>query len=322
MPLGLIGRVMMVQLLFLPLAFAARWTAPSENRPSFKIGIVGTTLSMDISDEKGEIKPQIKYRPNSLGRLVFGVEYLGYGLSAGLTPKGDSTRDAQYGSTNGIDYQFRFFREENTFEFFYQKYSGFYIENSSEIDPSIQGTDPYLQRGDLESEHLGIQYFRTLNPENFSLAACFDQSGWQKESGGTWFLYSGLDQHGIHADSGLIPSSLTASYSSLISFTQGHFTTAKIGFGGAYALVYSQFFIAAQLVIAGGQQKQVYHLDTESIDRLIPTSGGNLKLSFGYNGDRYFSSIKIFNDSTSLSIKDRKINMGTLEIGFNIGTHL
>lgn len=302
------------------LLFAAKWSPPRENAPTVKMGIVGTSLNLDIKDINGEAIP-IQYRPNSLGRIAVGIEYLGFGAMVGTAPKAAQSNESQFGKTTGIDYQFRFLREQNSFDFFYQKYQGFYILNSKKIDPTIQGEDPYLQRSDIHTEHIGFQYYRTLSPENFSIAACFDQSGWQKENGGTWFYYSALSQHHIDSDYSIIPSSLISSYSSIQDFKKGDFTTAKLGFGGAYVWVYNKFFLAGKLIAAFGQQKQNYNLGTEEIDRWVPTSGGSAKISLGFNGDSYFTSFNLFNDSTDITMNDRQIQFGTLEISWLWGAH-
>jgi hypothetical protein len=257
-----------------------------------------------------------------MGRAAIGIEYFGAGLTVGFAQENSQENETRLGKTTGIDYQFRFLREENSFDLFYQKYSGFYIANSKDIDPTIEGNDPLMQRSDLHSEHVGLQYYRTLSPENLSLAACFDQSGWQKESGGSWFIYSAFDQHHIDSDASLIPTQVSSSYSTIQEFQGGNFTSAKLGFGGAYAFVYNHFYLATKLIIAGGQQKQVYSLGIEDIDRIIPTAGGNAKISFGYNSDSFFSSFNLFNDTSDISLRDRRIRLGTLELSLFFGLHL
>lgn len=314
--------LIIMTLLYKEFLFASKWTAPRENAPTLKMGIVGSSFSLDIDDPEGKSKPPIQYRPNTMGRTAIGIEYLGAGLTIGFTQSSTQENETRYGKTTGIDYQFRFLREENSFDLFYQKYSGFYIANSKDIDPTIQGNDPLIQRSDLHSEHMGLQYYRTLNPENLSLAACFDQSGWQKESGGSWFLYSAFDQHHIDSDASLIPSQVSSSYPTIQEFQGGNFTSAKLGFGGAYAFVYNHFYVAGKLIIAGGQQKQSYTLGAESINRIIPTAGGNAKISFGYNGDAFFSSFNLFNDTTDITLRDRRLRLGTLELSLFLGLHL
>jgi hypothetical protein len=316
------GSIITAMVCFSQLSLAARWTPPPDEKPSFKFGVVGTSLMVDISDPEGVVKTPVEYRPNSLGRLTFGVAYLGFGATAGITTEREPEDEAQFGRTTGMDYQFRFFREQNSFDLFYQKYTGFYVENSKDIDPTIQGTDPFMQQSDMHSEHLGLQYFRTLSPEDFSMAACFEQNGWQKESGGTWFGYAAVDQHHLESASSLIPTQLLADYASIQDFRSGNFTTGKIGFGGAYVFVYNKYYLVGKLIVAMGQQKQKYELSGEKIDRLVPTSGGNAKVSMGYNGDTFFTSLNVFNDATSIAIKDRQINMGTLEVSLFFGTHL
>lgn len=302
--------------------FSARWTPPRADKPTLKLGVVGTALNLDIDHLEDESPIPVEYRPNSVGRWSVGVEYLGFGATIGSTPERNPIQEAQFGSTKGSDYQFRFLREQNSFDLFYQKYQGFYILNSQQIEPTRQSTDPYLQRPDLFTEHYGLQYFRTLSPEEFSMASCFEQSGWQKESGGTWFFYGGVDRHRIKADYSLIPTQVAEFFPTIKDFTGGEFTTAKLGFGGAYALIYNNFFAAMKLIVAGGQQQQHYHLNSETVDRVLPSSGGNAKISMGYNGENYFGSLNVFLDSTDLVMNDGKLKMGTIETSIFWGTHL
>lgn len=303
--------------------WAASWVPHSLNKPSFRFGITGGNLGLNLNGiDKDPADPIVKYRPNSLGRLSFGAQYMGFGATLGFTGKQAPEEEIKKGETDGMDYQFRFFNEQNSFDVFYQKYSGYFIENSNEVDPTWIQSDPFLQRSDIKTEHIGFQYFRTLDPVHFSMAACFDQSGWQRESGGTWFLYSALDQHRISADKSIVPTTVTSAYSEIIDFKRGIFTTAKLGFGGAYSFVYNSFFIATQFILAAGQQQQTYSLGAESTDRLMPASGGNFKLSLGYNGPEYFSSFNLFSESTNIFIKNRAIEFNTTDVSVFVGTHL
>jgi hypothetical protein len=301
--------------------FAAKWSSPKENKPSFKYGFISSSLGENFQDQKDAKLTPINYVPNSTGRALLGVSYLGYGLSASFTGQQDNKSIVQRGKTTGQDYQFRFFKEQNTFDVFYQKYQGYYIGNSSELDPNTGGEKTYLQRPDIHSIHYGLQYFRSLNPEDFSMAACFDQEGWQNENGGSWFLYSGIDFHHLDADSSFIPSQLSTQYSSIQDFQKGDFSTLKVGVGGAFALVYSKFIFAAQLIIAGGQQAQSYTLNSMAINKTLPAGGGNLKISLGYNGEIFFSSFNLFNDSTTLKLDDKIITSNTQESTFIVGVH-
>lgn len=298
------------------------WTPHSSNKPSFRVGIAGGSLGFNFrGSDSSPAKPLIQYRPNSQGRLAVGAQYLGLGATVGITGKQSPEEEYKRGHTDGVDYQFRFFREQNSFDIFYQRYHGYFIENSRAVDSSVSSSDPFLQRPDLQTEHMGLQYFRTLSPESFSLAAGFDQSGWQTQSGGTWFLYGAVDQHRISADSSLIPPSVSSQYAEITDFQGGFFSTAKLGFGGAYSLVYNSFFLATQIILAGGQQQQRFNLANEAIDRLIPASGANVKISFGYNGPRYFSSFNLFTDSTNIFIKNRILEFSTTEVSLFLGTH-
>lgn len=308
-------------LIFKSQVFASLWTPAREDKPTVKLGIVGPSFSMSISDPKDKNKETINYSPNIMGSFMLGVEYLGYSGSIGYTSQSDPQSVAQYGKTKGIDYQFRIFRGANTLDFFYQKYQGFYIQNSREIDPNIQKSDPFFQYPSLHTEHLGFQYFRTLNPDNLSMSACFEQSGWQNQSGGSWLLMAAMDQHHIDSDLSLIPAAMSTTYAGIEEFRGGDFITAKLGLGGAFALVYKGLFLAGKLLYSFGQQKQKYLIGSERLERSVPTQGGNIKLSFGYNGDPFFTAIGLFIDTTQLAVSNYSVQMGTVEVRLHFGLH-
>lgn len=311
----------LLEIFFAIPTFATNWTAPRENAPTFKVGITGASLDTTIKDPKDNSKTQIQYTPNSLGRLTVGIEYLGFGASAGFASDYKQEDIRLKGKTSGQDYQFRFFKEQNTFDFFYQKYAGYYIKNSTQIDPTLHSSDPFIQRPDLHTEHYGFQYFYTLEPSELSLGASFNQSGWQKQTGATWFGYSALDKYHIDSDYSLIPTQMISLYQNIQDFSQGDFLTFKIGAGGAFNLVYNNFYLAGMFILAGGQQQQKYRLGSEFIQRIIPTGGGNFKISAGYNGDSYFTALNLFADSTDLTIADKTLSMGTIETNLMFGTH-
>lgn len=301
---------------------ANNWEPPENNRPSVKLGIVGGTLGMQLSDLEGLSKQKINYNPNVSGQWSLGVEYSG--LSASMATNLNPTPQLlnQYGRTKADDYQLRILNEKNTYEVFFQRYEGFYVGNSRQLDSSIGSNDPFFQFSKLHMEHYGFQYFRTINPDQFSMGACFDQSGWQKVSGATWFLYSGYDFH--HIDSGgppIIPDPAINSFASLMDFEKGDFQTFKLGGGGAFAWVFGNFLLGGQLIYAGGQQQKIIQFSSGEIRKQSPTSSANLKVSISYNGPTFFTGAQVFQDTTSINIKDRQLTFSTNEVRWMSGIH-
>lgn len=313
-----------ILLLFCSLkSLASSWTGPGPTDFSVRTGVVGSQLSEDIQGPALLNAPNVNYIPNAPAQTIYGINIGKLGFSYGKLNALPQDQIFLKGNTLEEDYQFRIFGEKNTFDVFYQKYSGYYLNNSEQMDgvSRSSGLVPYLQRSDIHVEHYGLQYFRTLNDDNFSLAANFDQVGWQNQSGGSWFFYTGLDQHHIGGSSSFIPTQAQKYYPQFVNFRSGEFQSLKVGLGGGYSLVFGGLYIAGMLNIDGGQQRQRYELGTEKTERWVPGTGGNLKLSFGYNGKTLFSCFNFFQDSTDVKIADATIHFATMESSFHLGLH-
>lgn len=286
-----------------------------------------STQNISIYDPYNKTSLPIGYQPDASGRVILGVNYLGYSFSVNSVISYSSgpheTTSIGGSSQKGTDYQFRIFGEKNTFDFFYENHKGFQIGNTKQIDPTYNATDPLIHNPDLQSVHFGVQYFRTLQPENYSLAANFNQSGWQKESGGSFFLFGGLDFHRIQTTTFLIPSQLAATYSSIQNFKSGEFETIKLGVGGAYSFVFRNLFLSLFYTYSGGQQNQKIDLGSDGSpkQRQLPTYGQNSKWSLGYNGDNFFLAMNFFQDLTAINLIDKMIDMTTNEYQLILGVH-
>jgi hypothetical protein len=122
----------------------------------------GFTPSLNMTIERAAKQydfPKVVYNPHADNLSSLGVSYGPFGGSISwLNPTKPGT-DFYYGDSTVSDYQFRFFGKKYTFDFFYQYYSGYFIENSEEVDSGITAGMPRIQRPDIKNIHVGAQDF-------------------------------------------------------------------------------------------------------------------------------------------------------------------
>jgi hypothetical protein len=91
--------------------------------------------------------------------------------------------------------------------------------------------------------------------------------------------------------------------------------------GGAFAWVFGNFLLGGQLIYAGGQQQKIIQFSSGEIRKQSPTSSANLKVSISYNGPTFFTGAQVFQDTTSINIKDRQLTFSTNEVRWMSGIH-
>ena len=111
-----------IGVLFLPAGFASAkaWSDASGDNFTLKFGFVTPSLNSEF--KPGNNAPnKVIFKPSSPSKLTVGAGYGPFAASYG-TPGIMSDQDkAEYGESKISDWQFRFFGDVHTFDFFYQK---------------------------------------------------------------------------------------------------------------------------------------------------------------------------------------------------------
>ncbi len=300
------------------LATAKSWDGYADKAATFRFGFVAPAIRQYLNNPGNPQAKTLDYEPNIQTKFGLGVSYGKFGLSTSFAPAPTPDSEQKYGKTTASDYQLRFFGDVHTYDLFYQRYSGFYIGNSADVDPAYTNLPEKIQRPDIDIEHYGFQYFYNFHPDKFH-PGYFDQSAIPTESGGALLAIAGVNHHRISADSALIPSTLSGTYGNFENFKAGEFLTAKIGGAGGYCLVFKSFYLAAMALLTGGQQKQKYDLGAEKIEKTIPQSSVGYKLSTGFNSRNFFMAINFISDSTNFTIDNANINATTNDASIWLG---
>lgn len=295
------------------IASAATWQSPPQKTLNVKLGIVVPSLGTEFKPaEDGAAKP-VSYQPSGTSRTAMALGYGPFGLTASIRNPIDAEERRTRGETSVDDWQLRFYGKYGIWELFYQNYMGFFVENSAEIDPSLGENDPKIQRPDFRSVHYGLQYFRNLSPDEYSMGAAFDHGVYQTKSGGSWILTGTISRHRLAADSSLIPAQVTTSYTDLDGFKDGEFLGARVGGGYGYNFVWAPYYIGLMGTLSYGPQQQRYTLANEYVERGSFFGGGSLKAAIGANGPGSFWGLQMSYDLTTIQIKQSNIGLSTAE---------
>lgn len=298
-------------------ARAKSWSDASKRTWTLKLGFVTPSLNSEFKYEKNS-PDKVIFQPSSPSKFTLGAAYGPFSASYGVPGIMSDKNKAEMGESKISDWQVRFFGDVHTFDFFYQKYTGYFIQNTSTVDPSYNGN---IIRPDISNEHYGIQYFYNFHPEDVSIRAAFDQTSVQTKSGGGGLLMAAANYFKVHADSAILPATVSSQYGDFSSYKGGFFSSFKIGFGGTYTLVFANWFASGLLTVGGGPQSQVFDLGTSEYRKDSKfVTGANMKLSTGYNSKSFFTALGLFIDTQNIENENFYVANSTIEASIWAGT--
>lgn len=294
-----------------------RWSDIPENTLGVKLGVQTPALDYELS---GAGDKEIRYSSRVASQTFLGLTYGPFGLSGSFSNSPTAEDKAKYGTTRASDFQFRFYGRRFTWEFFYQNYKGYYVDNSEQIDPSLNSSSPRLQRPDLSSIHAGAQMIYVFTPERFHLGGAYDGSVRQTESGGSWIGFAAVSNHQITADTPLVPDSLKTDFGKIGTFQEGEFLTLRIGGGYGYTFVMKEnWFLSGVLSYAIGPQRQRSLTSRGWQTSMESTVGTNVKLGAGYNGEKYLGGITLILDQNQIPVAGGLVNADTKQATLYFG---
>jgi hypothetical protein len=283
------------------LAEEMRWESSPDHTLVTQIGIQVPSLGMSIKGAENQV-PELQYKPNSPTRTYLGLSYDNIGFSMAFANPVPKDKETYYGTSTVTDYHLIFYGVQHSYGFFYQNYSGYYIDNSQSVNSNLQDDQPRLQRSDLTTQHYGMEYYYTLDPEKFSLESAYGHSTRQIITGSSWVGILTIANTRISADRSIIPSSFASSYGDLKYFEGGDFLSVDPGLGYGGTLAYGDFYLAGLATLSLGLQRQEFQLGNSKIDHWVGNNTGNVKVSFGYNGKKYFSGFQVEGLVTNIPI--------------------
>lgn len=265
----------------------------------------------------------LQFEPNTSQLTVVGLQYSGVGGSSwGFRQAG---KDSTKGSSKYDDYRFNFaFREFNVY-LAYSRYTGFYLRNTKDVDPSATGD--YDLFPNLYAENIAVHFTYVVNQKHFSLAAVMDQTERQIHSGASWILGLSGVQTTFHNSGGpFIPLEARASYAGDGEIYQGlvRSVSFRAGFGGTWSMFKNRKWFMSGLTSAGvGPQQVTISTTSENYTSYkFFFNQFDLFLSAGWNGDCWYAGLTVFASQSFYWGHKAQIASELASGGLFIGTRL
>lgn len=294
----------------------ATWSKQKNDELKLEVGVIIPRYNFDIKAPKDISSSVAQFEPNAPSKTSIGLTYRNLGASLSTSNPPEKETIANYGESSATDFQFRFFGKR-TYEFYYQSYQGYFIKNSSDLDPSYAGIPQKIVRPDLKTQNYGFNFYWNINDEDYSHAVAFDQSGQQKDSawGVSWLLH--YSQSKIEdKENLLIPSAASSDFGILSSIYGIKRETVAGGLGIGGIATWNHFYLTSFIGVGVGSQKA---------DLII--NGGNplsystvgsyftLRASLGYNGEKNVFGLQVISDGVNTPVGKGEITGNQLEVG-------
>jgi len=261
------------------------------NALTVKSFISGKYLTLGIEDQNGDYS--LDYTPNGNSSIGFGFNYkwIGFGIAFKVINPDEADR---YGETDYLDLQTNFYLRKGVFDLFYQKYKGFYLENTSAMIKDWDDQETFYLRPDIEVVSSGVNYTHVFNPEKFSYISSFSQTEVQKKSAGSIILGASVNFHRLSADSSFIPNNLIyedAFAENEVNSVKGFSTNSRFGY--AHTLVAKQRFFLSLSLDAGLGYVFSNYREPEGKQKYSFSVNPSVSLRFaaGYNHNKWFAGL-------------------------------
>lgn len=285
---------------FSSLGASAQWVRQTADTLKVRVGLVVPRYNFELSSPNEDVRAD--FEPNSATKTALSFSYRNLGFNVYLQNPTSAEDNKNFGHTNTTDLQFRVFGKR-TYELYYQNYEGYFIRNSEALDPSYAGVSNKIQRPDIRTQNIGMNFYWNLNEEDFSQAMAFDQAGFQTADnwGLSWLL------HGNHSlisgDTPFIPAAAASQFGKLAALRKLQRDTLAGGMAIGGIAVYGRYYLAGLLGGGLGYQRNELEYQSSSSENnealgVYATARGG----FGYNSEKYVMGLQVFMDEVTTSL--------------------
>jgi hypothetical protein len=262
-------------------------------------------LSFEVVD-KEEDQGEVQFIPNNeftMG-LGFYVLELGFEVTFGI-PLNEKNKEI-YGESKARDWQLNILGKKWGADVYYQKYTGYYINDSRTSIPSGQ---PFPQRPDISTTNFGVSGVYIFNHRRFSLRSSYTYAERQLKSKGSFLLYGTLNSFTLSADSAILTEPVQAELGTGSDFKSLRYTTLSFAPGYSYNLIWRKLFLNGSLTVGPAHHWVRYEEQNGNVrDDISINSTASLRFAVGYNSDRVFGGIGISGQTRIVTFEDIKFS--------------
>lgn len=292
---------------------ARSWEAPPRGTLTVQYGFSLPSLDLEIKNRENGQAQSLIYKPNTRQKSYLGFDYAAFGVALGFANPQTAEQERIEGHSSSTDFQFRLYGKKFTHDLFYQRYRGYFLENTGAVFSEYSDGDAKYQRADLATEHIGTNLIYNYSPERYSLSASFDQVNRQKKSAGAWLAIASMDYHHLRADSSLVPSRISGTYGAFETLREVRALTASAGLGGGYTLVIKDFFVGGMVAFSMGYLFESIDSTLGYLERGALNLRANMRLGLGYNGPKFLAGLHFNLDNNNLPAQNADISFNTSE---------
>jgi len=278
---------------------------------SFRDYLVVTVVSTSanntvaVHDTSGE---SLSFATNLPASFGLAVDYKW--LTAEYTSTFGRTGDPRKGETSMQSLGFGLTSRKFWFRNFFQKTQGYYLENPEYLNPNFNAqTDNYPHRSDIRATIYYAVLNYGFNHRRYSNNAALWQLERQKKSAGSFTAGLTFSYATYSADSALVPSKYRDFFSERDFITAFDFT--MLGLNGGYLHTFSftkskKFFLSLALIPGVSYQRGSSFSEVSDVAKDKYAFGLHVeaRISFGYNGDVWYSSITSTGYAVSTAFDD------------------
>lgn len=238
-----------------------------------------------------------------------------------VPPQNVNKKGATYYSGLGLNLGGKKWRLETS----YKKYRGFYDINSANYIHPFLDTTPYYQNHSMKTENFKAKFIYITNTKKFSYDATYSCDARQIKSACTWIVISNLYYNSLRTDTSFIPFPIRSFYPGYSNLNGLNVIGFSEGFGFSTTLVlFRRFFGNITSAIEPEVQWRRYSYASIAEPYLCYIkSSGDTRISFGYNGKRFFFFLALMADYSNYNKKQILIKndfySGSSTIGYRFG---
>jgi hypothetical protein len=260
-------------------------------------------LDFEIRDKN---RQALSYRTNRPFSLGLGMYVFEVALEFAVAIPLDEQSKYIFGESRARDFQANALGKRWGLEAYHQKYTGFYIEHSSQV---IAPGMPYPQRPDIACRNLGVLGNYMFNHQKFSFGSAYNFGERQLQSAGSFLLFSSLNSFLVQGDSSILSGRYTNTFNSSSHITRLRSTVLGLAPGYTYSLIYHGFFLNGTLALGPAHNWLMYHPEGGNARNDIHFSQVNVvRIALGYNGDRIFGGLSFVNQGRNAHFENLRLS--------------
>ncbi|RAV98413.1 DUF4421 family protein [Pseudochryseolinea flava] len=211
-----------------------------------------------------------------------------------------------YGESSARDIQLNVLGKKWGSDLYYQKYSGFYINDGAR---KVASGTPFPQRPDITTRNYGVSINYTFNYNKFSFRSAYNYIERQLRSSGSFLLVSSLNSFRAAADSALLGQTYQSEFGIDSKIKSIQVTSLSLAPGYTYSLIYKGFFLNGALAVGPSHNWITYTPDDAKPKHDIRFNAYvSARIGLGYNGDYIFGGISFMSQANTAKFETARLS--------------